>query len=90
MTWWWLSFAGPHFLGCATVQGADEMSAILHARALGIDPGGDVMALESPTEYGDPPAQYANRLLNAEESDLLSMIWTGSRLRSTLDYDLEN
>lgn len=46
--WYWLSFSddGPAgFLGAAVVRGRDIISAVREARRLGINPGGEVLAL---------------------------------------------
>lgn len=60
--WWWLSFASEiGFLGVAIVQAGSFLAAVETARALGINPGGEVQGWDLPS---DPPAAYQNRLLS--------------------------
>lgn len=76
MRWWWLSFTdadlpeGSQFLGVAVVEARGLAWAITVAHGLGINPGGDVMAIEIPDEHV-PPESFRNRLLDRAEAESL-------------------
>jgi hypothetical protein len=63
----YLSFASPErFLGGAIVEAHGILSAVTMCNALGINPGGEVMALPVPEDHVPSP-EYFNRLLSKEE-----------------------
>jgi hypothetical protein len=66
MTWFYLSFAdsrlpnGEQWLGAAIVQADDVSGAMTEAWRRGINPGGEIVAVE--VEHM-PPARFLNRLM---------------------------
>lgn len=70
--WWWLSFVDPEkpygqrFLGVAIVQGYGVASAANRAHELGVNPGGEVKAVEL-TGDDIPAREFRNRLLDIDE-----------------------
>lgn len=70
--WWWLSFAdgnlpeGEQFLGVAIVPGGGIMEAVLNAKFLGCNPGGEVMGIQIPDEHV-PHERYRHRLLSKQD-----------------------
>lgn len=72
MMWHWLSFADPNrpegqqLLGVAIVQAENVVHAALVARALGINPGGEVQAV-TLGDY-EPADGYTNRLFTGDEA----------------------
>ncbi len=67
LCWWYLSFAEPErFLGGCFVQARGLISALRRATALGINPGGEVAALQIHVD-GIIPRGVKNRLLTADE-----------------------
>lgn len=76
---WWLSFmdtslpyeldqdypGGGRFLGVAIVEALGFMDAVLQAKALGANPGGQVSGWPV---FHEIPAEYRNRLLSAAEA----------------------
>jgi hypothetical protein len=72
--WMWLSFAdaslptGEQFLGVAIVEAGGVMEAAMVAKVHGINPGGEVKAIDIPPEHV-PDEQYRYRLLSREELD---------------------
>jgi hypothetical protein len=68
---WWCSFASETgFLGVAVVEAVGDRAARRKCRALGIDPGGEMLACPTTEDTPRPPAEYINRLLS--EAELLS------------------
>jgi hypothetical protein len=71
-TWWWLSFcdtsrpAGTQFLGTAVVEAQSVSGALMQARRLGCNPGGEVKGFPF---VGTPDAAYCNRLLGRDEAE---------------------
>ncbi len=67
--WQWVSFAdgslpvGSQFLGVAIVRAFDVMHAASVCHMNGINPGGEVMALEVPEHFGPPPAEWDHKLI---------------------------
>lgn len=67
--WWWLSFVDPEkpdgarFLGVAIVEGYGVASAAIRAHELGLNPGGEVKAVELKGE-GVPAVEFCNTLLD--------------------------
>ena len=78
-SWWWLSFVDPQkpdgqrFLGVAIVEGYGVASAAIRARELGVNPGGDVKAVEL-TGDGIPAPEFRNRLLDINEVSRTGLI----------------
>lgn len=66
-TWWFLSFASDEaFLGGCVIKARGIATAIRRAHALGINPGGQVMAVQGPA-CDQPPGLPIDRLLSREE-----------------------
>jgi hypothetical protein len=60
--WWYLSFAdAERFLGAVIVRAFDKFNAVNLATTLGINPGGDVMAVALGEDPGPCPV---NQLLS--------------------------
>lgn len=69
---WWVSFAEPgSFLGVALVRAEDLISATQKARALGINPGGEVMGFPLLPEQ-EPGAEYHDKLLDRATAEMLA------------------
>ncbi len=68
--WYYLSFADKKFLGAVYLQSTDSQHAILAARALGINPGGEVLCIgpikDDEIDLHVPPTNRY-RLLSAAE-----------------------
>ncbi len=61
--WWWCSFANDGgFLGVAIVRAQGIGTAIMEARRIGINPGGEVLSFE----VAEPPEIFKNVLLDRE------------------------
>lgn len=89
--WQWVSFAGDEgFRGIAIVRAHDVAEAALIAMLLGINPGGEVLALEVPPEYGPPPAEWDHKLITDKEriNDLTNK-WHGCDAVRLGDVDSE-
>jgi hypothetical protein len=73
--WYWCSFALPKggFLGVVILQAHGVVECSIRARALGSNPGGEVVAvpLSPHSEHLLPPPEYRNRLLSQEEVEKL-------------------
>jgi hypothetical protein len=70
MSWWWLSFSDERFLGAAIVEASNFPEAVLRTHALGINPGGEVLALGPFSEDEVRPLVgpgCCNRLLSKRE-----------------------
>ena len=68
MAWWWLSFADDEgFRGGINVQGDDFLGAVLNAKLMGQNPGGQVRGLELTFDISDLPEKYKNRLLSLDD-----------------------
>jgi hypothetical protein len=65
LCWWYLSFADDEFLGACVVEGRGILSAVEQAHALGINPGGQVLAVK--VHRDDEGRLPTNRLLSREE-----------------------
>ncbi len=61
---WYLSFASKKFLGAAFVEADTMMEAIGKAHALGINPGGEVLAMPPTDGTAKVPTKYRHRLLS--------------------------
>ena len=82
LAWWWLSFCDPdrpkgEFLGACLVKANGPLSGTLAAHALGINPGGEVLALgpvplEAPMREG-----WAERLLTRAECEEFDRVHEG-------------
>ena len=76
--WWWISFVdsgrpeGSQFLGVTVVQGGSLPRALANAWDLGINPGGEALALQIPAP-NVPASHLRNRLLAREESIVAGM-----------------
>jgi hypothetical protein len=69
LPWQWVSFAdsslpeGLQFLGVAIIRARDVADAAAMAHALGINPGGEVLAMPVPADFGDPPIELDHKLV---------------------------
>lgn len=81
LTWWYLSFAddslpkGSQFLGVVIIQAHGLGDAASQAHMRGINPGGEVLGVDIPTDKV-PPESYRNRLLSNAE---LLALWPESK-----------
>jgi hypothetical protein len=57
------------FYGAVVVRARGVVSATLEAHRLGINPGGEALAMSMPDGWDRP--EYCNRLLTSEEVDVL-------------------
>lgn len=80
--WWWLSFADPtqpsgrQFLGAVLVRAASLEEATREAWRLKINPGGEIMAFEVPSQYECRVSDdVAYRLLSREEIEVFERRW---------------
>jgi hypothetical protein len=68
--WWYLSFASYDcFLGAAIVRGRGLVSAFRETHRLGLNPGGEVLGLNMPSEWDY--SEWTNRLLTWAECEEL-------------------
>ena len=69
--WFWLSFADPdkpkgeQYLGVVIVQGINPRDAHMRSHELGLNPGGEMIAMRMDHE---PDEQYVNRILTEAEA----------------------
>lgn len=77
-TYWWLSFAdgdlpeGQQFLGVVIASGPTFEEVVTKTHQMGINPGGEIQAVEIPAGHV-PPNEFHDRLLSRaelEEADL--------------------
>lgn len=70
--WWWISFAsadlpeGQQLQGVAVVQAGSLPKALTTCWNLGINPGGEALSLQIPSQHV-PAREFRNRLLTREE-----------------------
>ena len=69
----YLSFLGDEWLGAAFVRASAPVEAIQVAHALGINPGGEVLAGEVPSD-ALPPASFVERLLTLDDLEELDRL----------------
>lgn len=73
--WWWLSFADDDgFLGAVLTQAKGFINAVQKTHDLGINPGGEVKAVQLPDNIAAHPKfatheQYADQLLTKKDID---------------------
>ena len=62
--WWWCSFSDKEkgFLGVVIVRAQGITTAIIEARRIGINPGGEVLSFE----VAEPPEIFKNVLLDRD------------------------
>lgn len=78
MNWIWASFCDPdlpegsQFLGVVIAPGTDMRAFTNALSLLGLDPGGDMVAIHIPPEHL-PPEEYRMRLLNREEAEFAAL-----------------
>lgn len=66
MAWFYLSFASAdNFLGACVVEARDAKTAVVVASACGLNPGGEIVVLQSPDGTPGPHPTY--RLLSRED-----------------------
>lgn len=66
----WLSFAGDDgFLGVVILKTLGFTHAVVESKVRGINPGGEIMAVEVDPDKIDP--NYFNRLLNKDEAQAM-------------------
>jgi len=70
---WWLSFASEAdvFLGLAIVEARNHTEAVQRTLTLGINPGGQVAAIEIPADLRATHEPYRDRLLTEDEARAL-------------------
>lgn len=74
MTLWWLSFYDPkrpegtRFLGAVIVQAYSFLEAVCRAHKLDINPGGEALGIDFPSEF-IIPTKWINRLLTRPECE---------------------
>lgn len=79
--WWWLSFAdatrptGTQCLGVSIVRAMSLQEAVKAAWVMDCNPGGEVFGGPALSEDGDPPAEYASRLLTKDEAQACMNVW---------------
>lgn len=73
--WWWLSFVDParapgtQFLGAVALEVPNNVDPIVHAHAVGVNPGGEVaFVFMEPERVAAIPHNMRNRLLTKEEA----------------------
>ena len=73
----WLSFATEsHFRGAAIVEGNEIIECTKKTHALGINPGGQVLGAQIPTEAEHLiPIKLIEKLLNREEAQFITKIF---------------
>lgn len=93
--WQWVSFADPdrpagsQFLGVAIVRAWNVGHAASVCHASGCNPGGEVMALPVPEQFGAPPPEWDHRLItDKSEIERLTQSWHGSGCKTV--GELEN
>src|SRR5271155_5554342 len=73
VAWWWLSFAdrsrpdGSQFLGACLVKARGFLGAVMAAKIMGLNPGGEVKGIGPIPEDSDIRPGWADRLLTREE-----------------------
>jgi hypothetical protein len=65
-SFWYLSYAGPSFLGGVIVRAFGFVHACQRARDLNINPGGEIRGFPIPTSK-NPAAEYVDKLLSKAE-----------------------
>ncbi len=80
MRLYWLSFCDPEkpqgsqFLGVCIVSAEDPALALLYTHQMGINPGGEVVAVPSPDNVDlHPFAKFMNRLLSRDQIDAMDL-----------------
>lgn len=70
---WWLSFVSDAdvFLGMAIVEATSEAAAVERATSLGINPGGEALAVDIPAERRAEHEPHRDRLIGADEARTL-------------------
>lgn len=67
ITVWWLSFTDPTFLGGMFIEAPTMLAAVARSHMLGINPGGEVLAMGFRAEAVEPG--WVNRLLTKAEAE---------------------
>lgn len=85
--WQWVSFAGEEgFRGVAILRAWNVGHASQVAWEHGCNPGGEVMALEVPDEFGSPPPEWDHKLISDRaEVERLTERWHGCGIVKTGD-----
>jgi len=65
--WFYISFAGPKFLGAVFVEAQGPATVTRRTHELGINPGGEALTIELTEENALPPPEMRNRLLSKAE-----------------------
>ncbi len=96
MTWWWLSFcdtdrpSGEQLIGIAIVRAPDFIFAVMAANRTGCNPGGEVMGLPVPSEFGDPPDEWNHKLITDKARvDALTQQWHGCECKTIAELEAE-
>lgn len=79
MTWLWINFVdGETLLGIIVTKSSDIWTALDALRE--IEPGGYIAYMAMDAKFGDPPAEYIDRVLGYEQASALSIAWTGKEI----------
>jgi hypothetical protein len=92
--WWWCSFADPerpegsHLLGVAIVHAANVGHAASVAWRMGCNPGGQMLAMPVPSEFGAPPLEWDHKLIT-DKSQIkeLTQRWHGCDALSIAEFE---
>ena len=76
LRWWYLSFADKKFIGAVVIQARGIISARIGCARLGINPGGQLVAIPIPDECTLPNPLDCNRLLSEDE---VRSIWSDAK-----------
>lgn len=63
--------------------------AVLASHRNGCNPGGEVAGWDFPAHLGAPHPRWCNRLLSRSEAEQMSLDWTGERLVSMREHEVE-
>ena len=92
--WQWVSFVDPDapegekFIGVAIIRADNVVHAAIIAHELGINPGGEVMALPVPERFGDPPPEWDHKLIRDRDAvDAACQRWHGCGVESIGEHE---
>ena len=84
LRWWYLSFADDKFIGVVVTKARGIISARMNCARLGINPGGQLMAVTIPDECKVPNVTDCDRLLNEDE---VRSIWSDAKTLRELESE---
>lgn len=82
LCWWYLSFADKKFIGAVVIQARGVISARIGCARLGINPGGELLAVPIPSGCTLPNVLDCNRLLSEDE---VRSIWADAKTLRELE-----